>query len=346
MKVNAIVFEKVNTVGFGEFVLPEMKENHILIKTLYTFVSSGTELRVLAGHYGAAENFPLIPGYAVIGEVLDFGKNVKGYRAGDLVSYGTDATAYSKPLDINAQWGGQASHHLVPDFYKPILLSRGCKPFDYVISQVAAISWRGVEASRPQPGECAVVIGQGTIGAFSAAWLNSRGCRVITVDMADYRLERSLKYGAYAYVNAGAGDAKERILELTNGGADIVIEASGTTPGYELAHKIIRKTPSAFGANISPVKGNWPRIVYQANYLEKIKLDPWGDLDSEGVIIITPTDRGTEDRQNAVEGIRKGLINPEDFIDLVAPYTEAVSAYEKLRLHPEQVFSVAFDWTK
>jgi 2-desacetyl-2-hydroxyethyl bacteriochlorophyllide A dehydrogenase len=346
MKVKAIVFEKENVVGVGEFTMPEMQDDHILIKALYTFVSSGTELRVLSGHYGAAGNFPLIPGYAIVGEVLDFGKDVKGYKVGDLVSTGPDASVKSKPLGINAQWGGQASHHLIPMGYKPVLLPQGCNPFDYIISQVSAISWRGVEAAQPKQFESAVVIGQGTIGAFSTAWLISKGCRVITVDVADYRLERSLKYGAYATVNAADENVVERIMELTNGGADIVVECSGVMSGVQLAHKIVHKTPASFGTSMSTVKGNWPRIVYQANYLEQINLDPWTDINSEGVVVITPMDRSTEDRQNVIESIRRGLINPMNFIDLVVPYTDAPAAYEKLSLLPDKVFSVVFDWTK
>jgi threonine dehydrogenase-like Zn-dependent dehydrogenase len=59
-----------------------------------------------------------------------------------------------------------------------------------------------------------------------------------------------------------------------------------------------------------------------------------------------PGDRGTEDRLNAVEAIRNEAIDPRHYIDLIVPYTEAQSAYEQLRLSPDNVFSVIFDWSK
>ncbi|NQX59669.1 zinc-binding dehydrogenase [Paenibacillus qinlingensis] len=347
--IHAIVFESANKVGFGTFTLPEMTENQMLVKTRYTFVSSGTETRVLGGHYGAADKFPLIPGYAAVGEVVAIGGNVKGYRVGDLLSYNPQ----SGPKDINSQWGGQASMHHVGVEDKPILLPAGSDPLDYVVSQVAAISLRGVMAAQPQRDECAVVIGQGVIGAFSAGLLVNQGCRVIAVDLAESRLERSLRYGVHACVQATDPDAVERILAYCDGGANIVIEASGSTQGATLAHKLIRRTPhvyrdlNTYYVNpISGIVGHWPRIVYQGTYINKLSLDPRVDLNSEGVLLLMPGDRGNEDRLNAVEAIRRKVIDPRLYIDRIVPYTEAPSAYEQLCLHPNDVFSVVFDWAQ
>jgi len=46
------------------------------VRTHYTLVSSGTELRVLGGHYGAKEKYPVIPGYSVVGEVVAVGPSL------------------------------------------------------------------------------------------------------------------------------------------------------------------------------------------------------------------------------------------------------------------------------
>jgi 2-desacetyl-2-hydroxyethyl bacteriochlorophyllide A dehydrogenase len=348
-QIHAIVFEKENEVSFGTFTLPEMKDDQMLVKTRYTFVSSGTETRVLGGHYGASGKFPLIPGYAAVGEVVGLGKDVKGYRVGDYLSYNPQ----TGPTDIHLQWGGQASFHLVGAGDKPIVLPKGSDPLDYVASQVAAISLRGVVAAQPQPDECAVVIGQGAIGAFSAGFLVGKGCRVIAVDLAEARLQRSLSYGVHACVNAADPDVLERILAYCDGGANIVVEASGSQQGAALAHKLVRRTPNTFRDPktyyVNPISGlvnHWPRIVYQANYLDRLSLDPRLDLNSEGVLLLMPGDRGAEDRLNAMEAIRSRLIDPRHYIDRVVPYTEAPLAYEQLRLNPDQVFSVVFDWSE
>ena len=55
---------------------------------------SGTELRTLA-----ETTAPQIPGYSVIGEIVEVGEKVKGYRPGDLISTGCPKGARIKPGD-------------------------------------------------------------------------------------------------------------------------------------------------------------------------------------------------------------------------------------------------------
>ena len=347
--IRAIVFEGVGKITTAEFELGPCGEHDIVVKTLYTMVSTGTELRVLGGHYGASNNFPLIPGYAVIGEVTAVGAGVKGYRVGDLIS-GRNPRAVP---GIKSQWGGQASQHVyvTTGEDRPVVLPRGAKPLDYVITEVSSISYRGVQAAAPKAGETAVVLGQGVIGAFSAAWLQARGCRVIVADLEPKRLERSLASGASAAVNIADGNAAERILTLCDGGADIVVESSGTSPGARLACEIVRRKPQVFGGDyrVEPITyytNQWSRLVFQAGYLEEISINPFNFFAGEGLTILTPADHGVEDRQSVVEELRRGAVRASDFVANVVPFTDAPAAYLALRDDKNNNFSLVFDWTK
>jgi len=346
--IKAVVFEAAGKIAVSEFELGPCGDEDIAVRTLYTMVSTGTELRVLAGHYGAAGNFPFIPGYCVVGEVTGIGSNVKGYRAGDLIS-----GRNPRPVPgIQSQWGGQASHHVYATRGedRPVLLPQGARPLDYVVAEVSSISLRGVEAANPKPGQTAVVLGQGVIGAFSAAWLRARGCRVVVADFEQGRLDRALAWGASAAVNMRDGDAVERILRLCDGGADIVVESSGTSPGAKLACQLIRRKPQAFTGEyrVEPITfyGDWSRLVFQANYVEDISVNPFSFFPGEGVVVLTPMDRSVEDRQNAVEALRTGRIRAADFVQRIAPFTEAPDAYLSLRDDKNANFSLVFDWTK
>ena len=84
--VKAITYTDVNQVAVREYTLGERGPADIVVKTRYTMVSTGTELRVLGGHYGASGNYPLIPGYSSVGEVVQVGSEVSSFRVGDLVS--------------------------------------------------------------------------------------------------------------------------------------------------------------------------------------------------------------------------------------------------------------------
>lgn len=332
-KFEAITFCAPGEIEMRQFSLPACGPDEIVVKTHYTLVSSGTEGRVLAGHYGAAGHFPLIPGYSVVGEVVEVGQNAGAWQVGDLVSAGNP----QKVPEIHQQWGGHASFHLY-DAKNPVLLPRGAKPLDYVVAELGAISFRGAQMAAPQRGEVAAVVGQGLIGAFSAAWLGVFGCRVVVADVAPSRLERALQNGASAAVDARDENAKARLQSLC-GGADIVVESSGNARGFALASSLLREDWT------SGAKQNAPRLILQANYIEEIPLNPCNFFGGEAVRVSAPVDRRREDRLQVVEHLRRGDLKSADFVGEIRAPREASEAFRRLREAPDECFSVAFDWT-
>jgi alcohol dehydrogenase len=108
----------------------------------------------------------------------------------------------------------------------------------------------GVLNGRVQPGDVVAIVGAGPIGL--AAILTSRlftPGHVVSIDLADSRLESARRFGADITINNGRENALERILELTNGlGADVAFEAVGVPATFELAAELIR--PGGRVANI------------------------------------------------------------------------------------------------
>lgn len=346
-KVPAVVYEEIGKVSIGDFHLDECGPEEIVCETIYTFVSPGTELRVLGGHYSSPEDFPLVPGYSAVARVVKIGKEVKGFNVGDLVSGRNPSKSL---LEVNAMWGGQAAKHIyaTKGEDRAVLLPPDSDPLDYVVAEVAAISFRGVEAANPVCGETAVVIGQGMIGAFSAAWLKDRGCRVIVCDVDERRLRKARERGASETVNMSDPNAIDRLETICNGGADVVVESSGSTAGVLAAYKLIRQKPQAYGSDykVEPISfyhGDWARLVMQANYIEDVPINPHGFFPGEGVTILSPMDRGVEDRQKTIEAIRTGRLRSADFVESVVAYTQAPSIYEKLK--NRELLSVAYQWS-
>jgi 2-desacetyl-2-hydroxyethyl bacteriochlorophyllide A dehydrogenase len=336
--LQAIVFPAPGQVELRTFPIPEPQTGELLVKIRYTMVSSGTELRVLSGNQ-RGHDFPLIPGYVAVGEVVQIGPETPGWKAGDLV-----CCRNPKELpDIGACWGGQASYHIQPATGdgRPVLLPAEANLLDYVVAELGAISWRGAEAVNPKPGETAVVIGQGLIGALSAAWFQLLGCRVIVVDLSDYRLERALARGAAGAVNATSGDAKARLQNLCPGAPPIVVEASGSIPGVQLAYSLVNSDRRQ-----SIQSTQFPRLLLQATYSAEVTHHPFDFFGGEGVTLITPSDRTYDNRQKVVEHIRRGRFNSADFLDRILPVGQAPTAYLELRDNPDKYFSLVFDWAQ
>jgi threonine dehydrogenase-like Zn-dependent dehydrogenase len=68
-----------------------------------------------------------------------------------------------------------------------------------------------------------------------------KGCRVIAVDVEDYKLDLAEKYGANVVINAKKEDACKTVRKLTKMGSDVVIEAAGTTQTVEQTPFLVRK---------------------------------------------------------------------------------------------------------
>ena len=348
MKTKAIIYDGVDQVRFGDVTLPELGSRQILAKTLYTFVSPGTELRVLAGHYGAEGNYPVVPGYAAISRVLEVGKDVKGFKVGDVISC-RNPVGFA---DCGSMWGGEAGAHVYATEGEdtPILIPQGLKDEEYLpyaAAEVAAISLRGVEAADPKEGETALVIGQGMIGQFSAMFLKLRGAKVVVADIDQNRLNESVKAGVSESVNLSEADAAARVARLGNGGYDIVVEASGSIPGVELAYKMIRRKPQNYSTEykVEPIRfygHDWPRLVMQANYIKEIAINPFSFFNGEGVTILTPADRGVEERQRVVEYVRAGKVDMTPFLGNVVKCEAMPEHYRKLQ--KREIVSLIGDW--
>ena len=345
----AIIFDEVDRVRLGDVTLPECKPNQILAKTIYTFTSPGTELRVLGGHYGAAGHYPVVPGYAAISEVIYCGADVKNFRIGDLISCRNPDQPFA---DCEIMWGGQAAKHVycTEGEDAPVLLPGGVKELlPYTIAEVAAISLRGMLSARPVEGETALVIGAGLIGLFSAMFFIHAGCRVVVCDLDASRLKEAEKLGCYAAVNLSEPNSEERLKAFGNCGYDIVAEASGSIPGAKLACRMLRHKERAYyrlsGDEMLQVNFNektWPRLVFQANYVNEAPVNPHDFIPGEGVLILTPQDRNIEDRQRVIELIRRGEIDPTPFLNTVCKPEQMPEYYRKLQ--NKEIFSLICDW--
>ena len=333
MKTQAVLFSAPGVVETCTVNVPDLGPREIMTETIVSTISPGTEIRMLAGHYGAAGKFPYIPGYNAISRIVEVGKEATEWRVGDLVS-----TINPRAFEgTTCLYGGHSKIqvHALDIDQRPIPLPEVADPTIYALVEIGAISLRGGLAADPKPGESAVVIGQGLIGLLSATWLISKGCRVAVADMSPERLKRSMAIGADFAIRADEPGIKERLLAHSRGGFDIVVEASGSAPGAELACQLIRQTPPmARGQYVrEPIvtyTGSWPRLIFQANYLAPFAFNPHTSLRGEGAIVIASGDRGVDERLRCAQGLRDGTIPVDKIVDKIFPWDQAPAAYEQL----------------
>ena len=109
------------------------------------------------------------------------------------------------------------------------------------VVEPVALALRVLNYLKPNLGDWVTVVGQGAIGLLMTQVALMKGCRVIAVDIEDYRLELSEKFGADAVIDAKKEDVVKTVRKLTKMGSDCVIEAAGTTQTVEQTPFLVRK---------------------------------------------------------------------------------------------------------
>jgi len=99
-----------------------------------------------------------------------------------------------------------------------------------------SVGFHAAARARIAAADTVLVMGCGGVGLGAVAGAASRGARVIALDTVDGKLSLAKVVGASHLVNAGTGDARRAVMELTGGdGPDVVIEAVGAATTYRQA---------------------------------------------------------------------------------------------------------------
>jgi L-iditol 2-dehydrogenase len=232
-----------NDLRLVEVPVPEISDGEILIKTLAAAVC-GTDVRMWKnGYEGVDDKHPLTLGHEFCGKIVKVGKNVKGYKEGDIVA-----------LQPNIGCGlcdkcVRGDFHLCPD-YKAFginidgafseyvrlpessvvrgnisLVPSNLLPEEAAVAEPLSCVYNGQSRINVKPGDVALVVGGGPIGCFHAMLLKMAGAKVLLTDLSEDRLAYDKKI--MPYITSYCGDnLKGFVREATCGrGLDIDIVA-------------------------------------------------------------------------------------------------------------------------
>lgn len=186
------------------------------------------DLLVLEDRYQVSIPVPFIPGSELAGMVVEVAEDVVGLVPGDRVFGATFVGAFAEQVAVAA-----ASLTRIPDG-----VDFAAAAAFGVAHATAYHSLRSV--ARLEPGEWVVVLGAaGGVGLAAVELAHHLGARVLAAAAGTARLAVCEDCGADALVDYSSEDLKERIKEITDGGADIVIDPVGG-PFAEAALRAMR----------------------------------------------------------------------------------------------------------
>ena len=194
---------------------------------------------------GIKIDLPHILGHEISGVVREVGQDVNKFKPGDRVTMtfhtacGQCRACYSGHSNLCQSGYGAIGFkfnggygHLVVMPAADVNLVHLPDAVDFV--SAAALGCRFMTAYHGlvdraviRPGEWVAIFGLGGIGLSAVQIASTLGAQVIAVDISDNKLEMAKTEGATATLNASKQKTTEAILDLTQGGADLSVDALG-----------------------------------------------------------------------------------------------------------------------
>lgn len=327
-------FTKPFAVAVREQFLPMPAAGELLVKTLCSAISAGTEMLVYRGQIpgamtldagldslqGAAD-YPLQYGYASVGLVQQIGEDVDPDWAGKRVfSFQPHATHFLAT---------PASVIVLPDDIEP-------EAAVFLANMETAVNL--VQDGAPAIGERIAVLGQGVVGLLLTSLLSRFPLADLTaVDGVAARRAQALLAGARQAFAPEAVAATLQHQSSICSGADLIYEVSGVPEALNLAVSL---------------SGYCSRIVIGSWYGNKSTVVPLGgeahrnrlQISTSQVSTIAPQLSGRWDKTRrfelAWEMIRQ--IRPQQLITHRAPLHEADALYKLLHEAPGDVLQAIF----
>lgn len=327
MVTPALLATAVDRVELVEVNVPDPQAGEVLVETVYSAISPGTEMRCLAG---AQPNlgFPFIPGYSTVGRVLARGAGVRLDEGAWVFCQGTMKA--DRPL----AWGAHLGHVVQPEA-GVFPLPAGVDPLPAALTKLAAIAYRGVRVAAPRPHEEVAVVGLGVIGQLAARLHRLAGARVVAGDLSAGRTELARRAGVET-VALAAGLAPA-FAAVQPRGADVVVDSTGVPAVLPQSLRLLKSKPWD-DELYEPA-----RFVIQGSYPADIAFDYHQAFFRE-VAVLFPRDCQPRDLRVILRMLAEGRLQTRELITEVCAPAEAQRIYSDLRAGRPDLLTAVFQW--
>ncbi len=332
------------TMEFRSYEDAPLKPGQVRLRSLLTGIKSGTETALYRGttpfvthnlnsktrlfvpREPGSSFFPLRPGSWGVGEVVEVGEGVTGFREGDRVH----GPLHHRPTQaVN-------SESLFP---LGSLSPETALQFDPALFALAMVHDAEVKV-----GDHVALFGMGAIGLLAVQVARLQGARtVIAVDRLEDRLTLARKYGADLTLNPNSGDTALAIKEATGGkGVDVAIEISGSTHALNEAIRCVHLAGLVVAGAYYQGEGAGLRLGEEWHHNRptmRSSMAVWGCPHRSA-----PMWDEARLMETALHLLETGRLNVEGLLTHRFPYDRTPEAYDQVDRHPEQTLKAAIEY--
>ncbi|HEM7877140.1 NAD(P)-dependent alcohol dehydrogenase [Burkholderia contaminans] len=337
--MKALVLERTRELALRDIDLPQaVGPGDVRIK-VHTVGVCGSDVHYYV-HGGIGPfrvDAPMVLGHEASGTVVETGAGVTHLRVGDRVCMEPGVPRLDSPatlrglynLDPDVRFWATPPIHgcLTPYVVHPAAftyrLPDNVSFAEGAIVEPLSIGLQAAKKAAMKPGDLAVVIGAGTIGAMTAlAALAGGAARVILADVVPDKLALFADNRAVTTVDVRTQPLADVVAEATDGwGADVVFEASGSANAYAGLVDLMCPGGCAvlIGMPVAPVPLDVVALQAKEGRIESVF-------------------RYANIFPRTLALIASGAIDVKPFISRTFPFSEGVRAFEEAASgHPRDV---------
>jgi len=329
MRGEAVVFTDVRQVRFMEVELPEPGPEDVVIELEYSWISNGTESSFLYGERISGEQvtrpgdvlpFPQVAGYQKVGIVRSLGALVEGLEVGDRV-FASISKVNGMKFDTGGHINPSVTH--ASQVWK---LPAEADPIAYSGMVLTQVGYNCGIRPAVEPGDIAVVIGDGMVGQWAAHTLAHRGAEVTVLGRHDDRL--ALLPSPIRSYNL----KRNRLADWIGDRRDIavVIDSVGAMDTFRELQSAMRLNSHLVSAGFLGTEG-------------KVDIQ---ELRPQEITLHSPSGWTTPRMEATLEGIRDGWLQTTPLISHRFPAERAEEAWRLVMEKTEPFLGIVLEWKK
>ena len=338
--MKAIQISEPSVMKVIDIAEPQMGDDEVLLKMKYVGFC-GSDLSTFRGGNPMVK-MPVVPGHEVGAEIVSVGKNVpEGLKPGMTVTVNpytncgkcascrngrVNACQHNETLGVQ-RWGAMREYLVLP--WEKVIPAGLLTPRTCALVEPMSVGFHAVSRAQVTDIDVVMVIGCGMVGMGAVVRSAQRGATVVAVDIDDDKLILARQMGASYTINSKTEDIHARLLEMTSGfGPDVVIEAVGSAPTYQMAVDEV-----AFTGRVICIGYAKTEVSFQTKYFVQKELDIRGSRNAQ-----------PSDFRAVIHYLERGTCPVDQLISRVVKPEEAFEAIQQWDVSPGKVFRILVDF--
>ena len=322
-----------------EMAEPQMGDDEVLLRMRYVGFC-GSDLNTFRGG-NPMVTMPVVPGHEVGAEIVSVGKNVpEGLKPGMTVTVNpytncgkcascrngrVNACEHNETLGVQ-RWGAMCEYLAMP--WEKVIPAGLLTPRTCALVEPMSVGFHAVSRAQVTDIDVVMVIGCGMVGMGAVVRSAQRGATVVAADI-DEKLALAKQMGASYTINTKNEDVHARLREMTSGfGPDVVIEAVGSIPTYQMAVDEV-----AFTGRVICIGYAKAEVSFQTKYFVQKELDIRGSRNAQ-----------PSDFRAVIHYLERGTCPINKLISQEVKPEEALAAMQEWDKNPGKVFRILVDF--